>query len=88
MHRIRLLIAGVLVAVATIGVAPLAFAQEGPGRADEPAVVIDEGGAVEEDAAWTFRFLVPTLVVVTGVALAGTVLFYGVRVKGRYRVVR
>lgn len=54
----------------------------------QPAVVLDEGGATQEEEAWTFRFLVPTVLAVSALALAGTVLAYGSRVRGRYRVVR
>ena len=54
----------------------------------EPAVVLSEGGEAEDDPAWTFRYLVPTLLVLSGLALAGLIVWYGVGVKGRYRVVR
>jgi hypothetical protein len=56
--------------------------------ADGPAVVIPDVSAEPDDPAWTFRYLVPTLLVVSGLALLGVAVFYGVRVKGRYRVAR
>jgi len=85
MHRLRLLFA-VLAVFLILGVAP-AFAQEGEMNSDGPAVVLeDEAGAPEEEA-WTFRFLVPTLLGITGLAVAGVAIGYGVRVRGRYRVV-
>jgi hypothetical protein len=57
-----------------------------PGR--EPAVVVSDGAVPADDPAWTFRYLVPTLMVVSGAALAGLVVWYGLGVKGRYRVAR
>jgi len=45
----------------------------------------DEAPAVEEDA-WTFRYLVPTLMGASGIALFGVALGYALRVRGRYRV--
>lgn len=57
-----------------------------PGQ--EPAVVVSDGAAPADDPAWTFRYLVPTLIVVSGTALAGLVVWYGLGVKGRYRVAR
>jgi hypothetical protein len=54
----------------------------------EPAVVISDGSAVVDDPAWTFRYLVPTLLVVTGAAVLGVFVWYGFGVKGRYRVTR
>lgn len=83
MPRIRILVAALAV-FAVLGAAP-AFAQTESG--DGPAVVIeDDSGAIEEDA-WTFRYLVPSLLVVTGIVVLGVVVGYGVRVRGRYRVV-
>lgn len=53
---------------------------------DEPAVVIDDSeGAVEEEA-WTFRFLVPTLMAITGLLVVGLIVWYLQGFKGRYRV--
>jgi hypothetical protein len=74
--------------LSTVPFAPASFAQEEPSPAGGPAVVLEEDGPGEDDEAWTFRFLVPTLLAVTGVALGATIVVYGVRVKGRYRVVR
>ncbi len=85
MHRIRFLIA-VMSIFAVLGVGS-AVAQEGTVDQDGPAVVIeDEPPAIEEDA-WTYRFLVPGLLGVSAVAIFIVVLGYGVRVRGRYRVV-
>ena len=54
----------------------------------EPAVVLSDGGAEEDDPAWTFRYLVPTLLVASAIALLGLAVWYGLGVKGRYRVAR
>jgi hypothetical protein len=85
--RTRIFVA-VALALLVLVAAPAAYAQsEAPG---EPAVVFEAeesepGGA---DEAWTFRYLVPTVLVMAGLAVAATVVLYGVRVRGRYRVVR
>lgn len=95
MRRLRLLLAltGIVLIVA---IGPIAFAQEETTVtstettvvAPTPAVVVDSTPAVTEDEAWTFRFLVPTLAVLTGLALVGSFAAYGVRVRARYRVAR
>ncbi len=57
-----------------------------PGR--EPAVVLETEAEAAEEDAWTFRYLVPTLIVMAALVLAAVALHYGFRVRGRYRVVR
>lgn len=84
MTRLRTLLALICLAFA-LTVAP-AFAQEPSG--DTPAVVVDEGAPIEAEPAWTFRFMVPTVLAISGLVLAMTVIGYGVRLRGRYRVVR
>ncbi len=84
MNRLRLFFALVCFAL-ILGVAP-SGAQEAPG--DTPAVVVDEGAPVPTEDAWTFRFLVPTVLALSGLIVVATVVGYGVRVRGRYRVVR
>lgn len=54
----------------------------------EPAVVLSESTPVDDDAAWTFRYLVPSLLVLSGLAIAGLFVWYGLGIKGRYRVAR
>jgi hypothetical protein len=81
MHRLRLLVA-VLAIFTVLGVGP-AFAQS----TDGPAVVVQEDAALPAEEAWTFRFLIPALMGATALAVAGVVIGYGVRVRGRYRVV-
>jgi len=71
-----------------LGAMPAAFAgQEAPAEGGPVVVVGDEVAPPAEDA-WTFRFLVPTLIALTGVVVAGVALGYGIRIKGRYRVSR
>lgn len=96
----RFVLAAAVVAAVVAGPAGLAAAQEeepadvtgttattfAPG--EEPAVVVSDAGAAEDEPAWTFRFLVPTLLALSGLALVAVVVGYGVRVKGRYRVAR
>lgn len=52
-----------------------------------PAIVVPADTGAEEDTAWTFRYLVPTLLALAVLTVGGVILFYGFRVKGRYRVV-
>jgi hypothetical protein len=95
---IRFVFAAALLAVFVAVTAGPVHAQEGepvpettattfaPGQ--EPAVVVSDAGAAEDEPAWTFRFLVPTLIALSGLALVAVAVGYGVRVKGRYRVAR
>jgi hypothetical protein len=53
---------------------------------DGPAVVIDDSGALPEEEAWTFRFLVPTLMVLTLVMVVGLVVWYQRGLNSRYRI--
>ena len=87
---LMLLILAALPLFALAAAVPPAFAQEEAELpADQqPAVVVSESGGTEEDEAWTFRFLVPTVLAISAIALVATVLVYGIRVRGRYRVVR
>ena len=55
---------------------------------EAPAVVLSDEAAQEDDAAWTFRYLVPTVLALSGLTLAPVLFSYGLRVRGRYRVVR
>jgi hypothetical protein len=96
---IRILLAAAVLLLTVAGPAGSALAQEeeepatttaettfAPGQ--EPAVVVSDAGAAADEPAWTFRFLVPTLLALSGLVLVALVIGYGVRVKGRYRVSR
>ena len=54
----------------------------------QPYIEIEEAEAEEDVPQWTYRFLVPTVVALTVVLIAGTVVMYFVKVvRGRYAVV-
>jgi hypothetical protein len=86
MKRVRVLLGLVALSFA-LGAMP-AFAGENVPAEGDPVVVVGEDAEPPAEDAWTFRFLVPTLLALTGVVVAGVVLAYGVRVAGRYRVSR
>jgi hypothetical protein len=53
-----------------------------------PAVVVDTGAPEAGDEPWTTRFLVPTGLLLAGVALFGTAVQYFTKVvRSRYKVV-
>jgi hypothetical protein len=56
--------------------------------AQEPAVSIPEDAETEEEQPWTARYLIPTLMVMGLVVLVAVLIAYGVRLRGRYRVVQ
>jgi hypothetical protein len=94
MHRIRLLFAAVAVlfvlgvpSAFALGDAPVLLAQSEDMDRSGPAVVVEEPAPAPEEEAWTFRFLIPTLVGATALAIAAVAIGYGVRVRARYRVV-
>ncbi len=70
--------------------APAETVGETPAPADlpEPAVPIEPAPEEEPTPEWTFRFLVPTSLLIGGLAVIGTTIAYFVKVaKARYRVV-
>ena len=73
---------GPLAAVTSSG--PAAVAQEEPVPAEEFEAEEEEEG----EEPWTARYLAPTVAAMAGVILVLVVIGYGVRVRGRYRVVR
>lgn len=87
MLRLRFAVV-VAVMLAILGAGAAAFAgEDAPGR-DAPAVTVGEPAPTPEDEAWTFRYLVPTLLAMSAVGLGITAFAYARRVKGRYRVAR
>ena len=52
----------------------------------EPAVPAEPAEEDEEDRPWTQRFLAPTVLALGAVALIGAVVYYGARVRGKYKV--
>jgi phosphatidylglycerophosphate synthase len=60
-----------------------------PATTIEPAVVAEPTTTVERPADWTYRFLVPTGLLLAAVVVAVTVVLYFVQVvRKRYRMVR
>lgn len=95
MHRIRLFLAvtallvvvGAAPAFASFGDAPAVFAQAEELDRDAPAVTVEPEAEPPGEEAWTFRFLIPTLVGATALVVVAVVVGYGVRIRSRYRVV-
>jgi len=53
-----------------------------------PAIVIEEEVEAEEDAAWTYRFLIPTSVAIAVLVIIGNVIQYFRQVtRKRYKVI-
>jgi hypothetical protein len=87
MTRLRVAFALITLSLA-LGAMPAASGQETPPAEGGPVVIVGEEAEPPAEEAWTFRFLVPTLLALTGAVVAGVVLAYGVRIKARYRVSR
>ncbi len=91
-------VAPLLILVLVVGWAVPAVAQESPpaeagSTAEvapmEPAVVVQPPAKTETTQPWTYRYLVPLLIVLALVTVFGTVVQYFVRVvRGRYKLVR
>ncbi len=85
------MLAIVLMPVAPItGAVPGALVAPAPAEAADqtPAVEVEEAPTEGEDEPWTARYLAPTVLAMGAVVIALVVVFYAVRVRGRYRVVR
>ena len=53
-----------------------------------PAIVIEEEVEIEEDPAWTYRFLIPISVAIATLVIVGNVIQYFRQVtKKRYKVI-
>lgn len=93
MRTTRLLIVSLLALLLLAIALPLAAQEEGSsdegfGDAPTPAVVIVDQPAPPPQQPWTSRFLVPTGLVLGGLAVFATVVQYFVRVvRTRYKVV-
>jgi hypothetical protein len=60
-----------------------------PGATIVPAAPVEEPAELPEDVPWTYRYLIPTVLVIGGLAVVVTVIQYFVRVvRARYRPVR
>ena len=67
-------------AIAAVPTVAAQKAQEGP------AIVIDDSEGIAEGDAWTFRFLVPTLMALTVAMVVGLIVWYQRGFLRRYRV--
>lgn len=64
-------------------------APEGAAAAPEPAIAVPDDAPQEPDPEWSYRFLVPTALILGTVAVVGAVVMYFVRVtRNRYRVIK
>ncbi len=91
---LRVLIAALLVGL-FLALPSAALAQDEESEDAEPVpIAVDSGAAVElqpveiadETPPWTQRFLVPTIMALTVVAVGGVIVYYLVAIKGRYTV--
>lgn len=58
-------------------------------QADVPAIEVPEPAPVDDTPSWTYRYLIPTFLVLAVLAVVLTVVQYFVKVVGkRYRVVQ
>lgn len=89
MHRL-LRLTLTLLAVSVLVMFPVghALAAEPPATpaGTGPAVEAPPPAADEPEQPWTARFLAPTVMLLGGLALGGSVLYYAVRIRGRYTV--
>jgi phosphatidylglycerophosphate synthase len=79
-----------LVSIALVVVVPAAAAPaEVVAQSDVPAIEVPEPAPAEDTPSWTYRFLIPTLLVLAVLVVVLTVVQYFVKVVGRrYRVVQ
>jgi len=93
-HRSLLLI---VVGILLLMVAPAVLAQEEVPADDsgavvdvpEPAVKIDREAPDEVEPAWTFRYLIPTSLVIALLVVVGSIVAYFVKVvRTRYRLIQ
>ena len=80
-----LLLAFPAVAVANV---PAGSASGDVLAADGPAVEAPVEFADEEEQPWTARFLAPAVLLLSVIAIGSSVLYYAVRIRGKYTVVR
>lgn len=99
----RRLILSAFIAIALLYPAAGAGASDASLLAQEPAVeapsdlLPDERPESEriaetedaiEDEAWTFRFLVPSALILSVIVIIVAIIWYGVRIQARYRVAK
>ena len=83
-----LVLVALLVGGATAATASVVVEARGSGfAAPEPAVEAPPDAVDDLEQPWTARYLAPTTLLLGLVALGGSVLYYGVRIRGRYKVI-
>ena len=93
MPSYRLVAFTLLSALLLVMALPAAAVSEEGGDAEvvsdyTPAVIVDTGSPEAGDEPWTTRFLVPTGLLIAGLALFGTTVQYFTKVvRSRYKVV-
>jgi FtsP/CotA-like multicopper oxidase with cupredoxin domain len=71
------------------GTEPATTETTAPAVIIEPAVPVDTTPAAATNPDWTYRFFIPTLLVLAGLVVIVTVIQYFTRVvRNRYRIVR
>ncbi|HJQ95948.1 MAG TPA: hypothetical protein VJ935_09615 [Acidimicrobiia bacterium] len=76
-------------ATATTGGATATTVAATTGEPIVPAVSVEVTEAPEDQPDWTYRFFIPTLLVLAALVVIGTVIQYFTRVvRNRYRVIR
>ena len=71
---------------------------EEPGEEAPPTTLVSEGGiepaelappveAAEQEDQWTAKFLAPTVAILAALGIVAAIALYGIRLRGRYRVV-
>ncbi len=90
--------AATLLAVAPAAAFEVAAFTEGPTESEPaeqdpgselgivPAVEAPVEGAEESDAPWTQRFLAPLVLLLGVLGLVASIAYYGLRIRGKYRV--
>ena len=67
---------------------PLAISENFNEENPVPAIVIEEEVEIQEDPAWTYRFLIPISVAIATLVIVGNVIQYFRQVtKKRYKVI-
>lgn len=84
--RFLLILALVALVVVPTGAVLAQGAADVSAADDGPAVEVPPEVEEEEEQPWTARFLAPTVLLLGLVALGGSVLYYAVRIRGRYVV--
>ena len=79
----RRIVVLLLVAIALLAVAPAALAVvDAVAQGDVPAIQAPDNEPVEVTPSWTYRYLVPTFLVLGVLAVVGTVVQYFIKVVG------